>query len=68
MKSAKTSNKRSTKNKCSRAIGTLKATSAQVMQIKPGSVLDRMGGLPKFMLHGDGNASSRRNRKKASGS
>jgi hypothetical protein len=46
----------------SRAIAALKATSAQVIQIKPSSVLDRMGGLPKYVLHEDGKAS--RNRKK----
>jgi hypothetical protein len=52
-----------TAKKSSHAIATLKTIPAQIIQIKPGSVLDRMGGLLRYMLHGDGNVSSRRNRK-----
>jgi hypothetical protein len=40
-----------------------KARSASAVQIKPGSVLARMGGLPKHMLQGDGSGSSRTRRK-----
>lgn len=65
MKAQKKTFSSTTAKKSSRAIAALKTTPAQVIQIKPGSVLDRMGGLPKYMLHGNGNASSRKNRKKA---
>ena len=65
MKAQKKTLSSTTAKKSSRAIAALKTIPAQSIQIKPGSVLDRMGGLPKYMLHGDGNASYRTNRKKA---
>ncbi len=64
MKAQKKTLSSTTTKKSSRAIAALKTAPSRVVQIKPGSVLDRMGGLPKHMLHGNGNASSRRNRKK----
>lgn len=70
-----TAQKKSLPSRAMKRVAAKKAGSARVSStvemaslpvvIKPGSVLDRMGGLPKYMFDGDPNMSSRESRKKA---